>query len=93
MDLPIFSGLRFSRKLTNLRRPVTGALQNAICAEETKMAQQKLINLVETKMQLADKYDRLSKLACSDPKRTKFRRKAAEFRHQAKMLRIKAEQS
>ncbi len=57
------------------------------------MAHQKLIALTETKVKLAEKYERLSKLACSAPKRTKFRRKAADFRHQVRMLQIKASQS
>lgn len=56
------------------------------------MANNKLTNLVATKTQLAEKYDHLAKIASSDPKRTKFRRQAADFRHQAKMLEIKAAQ-
>ena len=56
------------------------------------MANKKLTRLVETKTKLAEKYERLAKLANSDPKRTKFRRTASYFRHQAKMLEIKADQ-
>lgn len=56
------------------------------------MSKKKLENLCATKIKLAEKYDRLSKLANSDPKRNKFRRQAAYFRYQAKMLEIKATQ-
>ena len=60
--------------------------------ELRKMAKQKLTNLAATKLKLAEKYERLSKLASSVPKRTKFQRQAANFRHQAKMLEIKVGQ-
>ena len=56
------------------------------------MSSKKLTSLAATKIQLAEKYERLAKVANSDPKRTKFRRQAAEFRHQARMLEIKASQ-
>ena len=56
------------------------------------MSNKKLVNLAATKTKLADKYDRLAKLANSDPKRNKFRRTAAYFRYQARMLEIKAAQ-
>ena len=52
----------------------------------------KLENLSAIKIKLAEKYEHLSKLASSVPKRTKFRRTANYFRHQAKMLDIKAAQ-
>ncbi len=56
------------------------------------MSAKKLQNLAATKTKLAEKYDRLSKLANSVPKREKFRRQAAYFRYQAKMIEIKASQ-
>ena len=56
------------------------------------LKQKKLENLASTKIQLAEKYERLAKLANSDPKRSKFRRQAAYFRYAAKMLGIKAGQ-
>ena len=56
------------------------------------MTKKKLQNLVATKTKLAEKYERLAKLASSVPKRTKFRRTAAYFRYEAKMLEIKANQ-
>lgn len=56
------------------------------------MANKKLTRLAETKTKLAEKYEHLAKLAGSQPKRTKFRRTAADFRYQAKMLEIKASQ-
>lgn len=56
------------------------------------MGSKKLENLAATKIRLAEKYERLSKLAGSQPKRTKFRRAAASFRHRARMLEIKAGQ-
>ena len=57
------------------------------------MVNKKLEQLAATKTKLADKYEHLSKLASSVPKRTKFQRQAANFRYQAKMLQIKAGQS
>ena len=56
------------------------------------MVKKKLTRLAETKIKLAEKYEHLAKLAGSVPKRTKFRRTAAYFRHQARMLNIKASQ-
>ncbi len=56
------------------------------------MSKKKLENLVATKTKLAEKYERLAKFANSDPKRTKFRRTAAYFRHEVKMLEIKVAQ-
>ena len=53
------------------------------------MSKKKLTNLVATKTKLAEKYERLAKIACSVPKRTKLRRTASYFRYQAKMLGIK----
>ena len=46
----------------------------------------KLETLKAHKLQLAEKYDRLAKCANSDPKRESFRRRAARFRYQLKML-------
>lgn len=56
------------------------------------MSKTKLTNLLATKTKLAEKYERLAKLASSMPKRTKFRRTAAYFRYQVKMLGIKVGQ-
>ena len=56
------------------------------------MANKKLTQLAEIKIKLAKKYEHLANLAGSQPKRTKFRRTASYFRHQAKMLQIKASQ-
>ena len=58
-----------------------------------EMAKKKLTRLIETKTKLAEKYEHLAKIANSMPKRTKFRRTAADFRHQAKMLEIKVSQA
>ena len=56
------------------------------------MVKKKLTRLADIKIKLAEKYEHLANLAGSQPKRTKFRRTAAYFRHQAKMLTIKASQ-
>jgi hypothetical protein len=52
----------------------------------------KIENLSAVKTKLAEKYERLAKFANSQPKRTKFRRTAAYFRYEARMLDIKAGQ-
>ena len=52
------------------------------------MNKQKLERLVATKTKLAEKYERLTKLASSAPKKSKFQRQASYFRYQAKMLQI-----
>ena len=54
-----------------------------------QMKKKKLAHLAATKTKLAEKYEHWAKLASSDPKRTKFRRAAAYFRHEAKMIEIK----
>jgi len=43
-------------------------------------------NLVQTKLNLAAKYERLAKIAKSKPKRTKFNYQAEKHRRQAQEL-------
>ncbi len=43
-------------------------------------------NLVQTKLNLAAKYQRLAKIAKSKPKRKKFNYQAERYRHQAQEL-------
>ena len=56
------------------------------------MNKKKLENLIAIKTRLAEKYEHMSKIASSVPKRTKFQRQAATYRYQAKMLGIKISQ-
>ena len=49
----------------------------------------KIENLKAHKLQLAENHDRLAKVANSDPKRESFRRRAARFRYQLKMLEVR----
>ncbi len=51
-------------------------------------AKKKIENQKTRKLQLAEKYERLSKVANSQPKRVTFRNKAANYRHQLKMLEV-----
>lgn len=53
----------------------------------------KLENLIVIKTKLAEKYERLAKVASSVPKKVKFQRTAAYFRYQIKMLGIKVAQA
>jgi Holliday junction resolvase-like predicted endonuclease len=54
------------------------------------MSKKQILHLAEVKTRLAEKYERLCKCASSKPKQRNFRRQAAMFRHQAKMLTIDA---
>jgi len=56
------------------------------------MNKKKLETLLANKTRLAEKYEHMSKIASSVPKRTKFQRQAANYRYQAKMLGIKITQ-
>jgi hypothetical protein len=51
-------------------------------------AKKEIENQKKRKLQLAEKYERLSKVANSQPKRQTFRNKAADYRHQLKMLEV-----
>ena len=64
----------------------TGNCQTQRLIEMNK--KKKIENLKAHKLQLAEKYDRMAKVANSEPKRISFRRRAARFRYQLKMLEV-----